>query len=189
MRGVRRRGNGRRHVHAAEPGRQPGQGPQGPDADRRLRDEGLPALRLPPRRGAPDRERPRGDGRAELGARPWLRVGDRVRGRPDRPHRAADHRDLQAHEQPQRRRARLCGDAAPAARRLFDQPKGWMQISIVAEDRGDVGPLKKRVEHVLGSGARVQTPGEVSDQISTSSPGSTSFSTSSRAWRCSSAAS
>ena len=54
----------------------------------------------------------------------------------------------------------------PAARRLFDQPKGWMQISIVADDRGDVGPLKKRVEHVVGSGARVQTPGEVSDQIS-----------------------
>ena len=54
----------------------------------------------------------------------------------------------------------------PAARRLFDQPKGWMQISIVADDRGDVGPLKKRVEHVRGSGARVQTPGEVSDQIS-----------------------
>ena len=54
----------------------------------------------------------------------------------------------------------------PAARRLFDQPKGWMQISIVADDRGDVGPLKKKVEHVLGSGARVQTPGEVSDQIS-----------------------
>ena len=39
VQGVRRCGrNGRRHVHAAEPGRQPGQGPQGPDADRRLRD-------------------------------------------------------------------------------------------------------------------------------------------------------
>src|ERR687897_1377443 len=53
-----------------------------------------------------------------------------------------------------------------AARRLFDQPKGWMQISIVAEDRGDVSPLKKRVERVVGSGTNVQTPGEVSDQIS-----------------------
>jgi len=54
----------------------------------------------------------------------------------------------------------------PAARQLFDQPKGWMQISIVADDRGDVGPLKRRVAHIVGSGARVQTPGEVSDQIS-----------------------
>jgi putative ABC transport system permease protein len=53
-----------------------------------------------------------------------------------------------------------------AARRLFDQPKGWMQISIVADDRGDVSPLKKRVERVVGSGTNVQTPGEVSDQIS-----------------------
>src|SRR5215208_817069 len=54
----------------------------------------------------------------------------------------------------------------PAARRLFDQPKGWMQISIVADDRGDVGPLKNRVEHVVGPGVNVQTPGEVSEQIS-----------------------
>src|SRR5215217_66946 len=54
----------------------------------------------------------------------------------------------------------------PAARRLFDQPKGWMQISIVADDRGDVRPLKNRVEHVVGPGVNVQTPGEVSDQIS-----------------------
>jgi len=54
----------------------------------------------------------------------------------------------------------------PAARRLFDQPKGWMQISVVAEDRGDVAPLKKRIEQTIGSGARVQTPGEVSEQIS-----------------------
>ena len=52
-----------------------------------------------------------------------------------------------------------------AARRAFDQPTGWMQISIVATDRGDVGPLKKRVEHAVGSGANVQTPGEVSDQV------------------------
>src|SRR5918994_2691638 len=30
-----------------------------------------------------------------------------------------------------------------AARTAFDQPKGWMQISIVARDRGNVAPLKK----------------------------------------------
>ena len=40
-----------------------------------------------------------------------------------------------------------------------------MQISIAALDRGDVDALKKRVERVLGDGANVQTPGEVSDQI------------------------
>ena len=71
------------------------------------------SLRLPPRPGAANRHRPRGDGRAELGARAWLRRRrPRPRGRSDRPHGAADHRDFQAHEQPQRRRARLCGDAA-----------------------------------------------------------------------------
>jgi putative ABC transport system permease protein len=52
-----------------------------------------------------------------------------------------------------------------AARRVFDQPTGWMQISIAASDRGEVEPLKRRVERVVGSGANVQTPGEVSDQI------------------------
>jgi putative ABC transport system permease protein len=54
----------------------------------------------------------------------------------------------------------------PAARRIFDQPRGWMQISIAAKDRGEVGALKRRVEHVVGNGANVQTPGEISDQVS-----------------------
>jgi putative ABC transport system permease protein len=53
-----------------------------------------------------------------------------------------------------------------AARRAFDQPRGWMQISIAATDRGEVGALKRRVEQVVGSGANVQTPGEVSEQVS-----------------------
>ena len=53
-----------------------------------------------------------------------------------------------------------------AARRVFDQPRGWMQISVAASDRGEVGPLKSRVEQVVGSGVNVQTPGEVSDQVS-----------------------
>jgi putative ABC transport system permease protein len=52
------------------------------------------------------------------------------------------------------------------ARRIFDQPNGWMQISLTALDRGEIEPLKKRIERVLGNGATVQTPGEVSDQIS-----------------------
>jgi putative ABC transport system permease protein len=54
----------------------------------------------------------------------------------------------------------------PAARRVFDQQSGWMQISIAASDRGAVEGLKRRVEHVAGSGANVQTPGEFSDQVS-----------------------
>jgi putative ABC transport system permease protein len=54
----------------------------------------------------------------------------------------------------------------PAARRVFGQPRGWMQISIAAMDRGEVGALKQRVERVVGNGANVQTPGEVSDQVS-----------------------
>ena len=41
-----------------------------------------------------------------------------------------------------------------------------MQISIAAMDRGEVEPLKRRVERVVGTGANVQTPGEVSDQVS-----------------------
>jgi putative ABC transport system permease protein len=40
-----------------------------------------------------------------------------------------------------------------------------MQISIAAVDRGDVQTLKRRIEHVVGVGANVRTPGEVSDQI------------------------
>ena len=44
------------------------------------------------------------------------------------------------------------------ARRVFDQPSGWMQISIAAVDRGNVTALKKRVERVAGAGANVQTP-------------------------------
>jgi putative ABC transport system permease protein len=52
-----------------------------------------------------------------------------------------------------------------AARKLFDQPSGWMQISIAAVDRGDAQALKMRVERVVGAGANVQTPGEFSDQI------------------------
>ena len=51
------------------------------------------------------------------------------------------------------------------ARRVFDQPEGWMQISLVAVDRDEVGALKARVKEVVGGGARVQTPGEMSDDI------------------------
>ncbi|HEX6652096.1 MAG TPA: FtsX-like permease family protein [Thermoleophilaceae bacterium] len=52
-----------------------------------------------------------------------------------------------------------------AARQVFDQPGGWMQISIAAVDRGNVQSLKRRVARVAGAGADVQTPGEFSDQI------------------------
>jgi putative ABC transport system permease protein len=52
-----------------------------------------------------------------------------------------------------------------AAREVFDQPSGWMQMSIAAVDRGEAQALKRRVERVAGAGANVQTPGEVSDEI------------------------
>jgi putative ABC transport system permease protein len=53
-----------------------------------------------------------------------------------------------------------------AARHLFDQRRGWMQISIVAKDRGDVASLKRQVKQVLGPGTRVQTPADFSNEIS-----------------------
>ena len=53
-----------------------------------------------------------------------------------------------------------------AARRVFDQPEGWMQISIAAFDRAEVDALKSRVDRVVGNGADVQTPGEFSEQVS-----------------------
>jgi putative ABC transport system permease protein len=52
-----------------------------------------------------------------------------------------------------------------AARRLFDQPTGWMQISVVTSDRGQVGAVKQRVERIVGAGVDVRTPSEFSDQV------------------------
>ena len=77
-----------------------------------------------------------------------------------------------------------------AARRLFDQPKGWMQISIVADDRGDVGAAQEAGRARRSAPAPASRPrARCRTRSQTSSPGSTSFSTSSRASRCSSAAS
>ena len=50
-------------------------------------------------------------------------------------------------------------------RRLFDVPRGWMQISLTAIDRGEVDALQDRVQDALGSGANVQTPAEISDKV------------------------
>jgi putative ABC transport system permease protein len=52
-----------------------------------------------------------------------------------------------------------------AARPLFDVPRGWMQISVIALDRGQVDVLKERIERELGPGAEVFTPGEIADQV------------------------
>ena len=52
------------------------------------------------------------------------------------------------------------------ARQVFDRADGWMQISIAAVDRGNVEPLQERVEQLVGRGADVQTPAEMSDQLS-----------------------
>ena len=51
------------------------------------------------------------------------------------------------------------------ARVLFDQPKGWMQISVAALDRGEARALKQRVQRELGPGTNVETPGDVSEKI------------------------
>lgn len=44
------------------------------------------------------------------------------------------------------------------ARRIFELPHGWHQISLSAKKGTDVGALQKRLERSLGAGAKVQTP-------------------------------
>ena len=51
------------------------------------------------------------------------------------------------------------------ARRLFDIPHGWMQVSIKALDPGNVAALKRDIKKELGSGADVRTPAEISDEV------------------------
>jgi putative ABC transport system permease protein len=50
-------------------------------------------------------------------------------------------------------------------RRLFDQPTGWMQISVAAAKGEDVSALQSRINRELGAGVDAQTPGEVSEDI------------------------
>ena len=53
-----------------------------------------------------------------------------------------------------------------AARRVFDQPKGWMQISIAAMDRGEVGPAQEARRAGRGQRARTcRPPASSPDQI------------------------
>jgi putative ABC transport system permease protein len=51
------------------------------------------------------------------------------------------------------------------ARRLFDQPTGYMQLLIRATDRSNVKPLQRRLQRALGPGVTVKTPQGYSDEI------------------------
>jgi putative ABC transport system permease protein len=54
---------------------------------------------------------------------------------------------------------------AGAARRLMSIPSGYMQVSIEATDRGNVGDLQRRLQARLGDGVEVKTPQGVGDDI------------------------
>jgi putative ABC transport system permease protein len=45
-----------------------------------------------------------------------------------------------------------------AARKIMEQPSGWLQASIAAKDRSKVDALQQRVKARLGQGADVRTP-------------------------------
>ena len=141
-----------RHVHAARRATAArSKGTEGQMLVAGYETRGLPALRLPRRRGPQDPLRRGGHGRAQLGARPRLRRRrPRAGGRPDRADRAADRRDLQAHEQPERRRPRLRRHAARRRAPRLRPAQGLDADLDRGLDRGDVGPLKQRVERVLG---------------------------------------
>jgi putative ABC transport system permease protein len=53
-----------------------------------------------------------------------------------------------------------------AVRRLADIKRGFFQLSVVLDDKGDVGAAQKRVAAVLGPGAEVNTPAGYSDKVS-----------------------
>ena len=67
------------------------------------------------------------------------------------------------------------------ARRFFDQPKGWMQISIVAEDRGEVARSRSGSSTWSAPAPASRPLARCRTRSQTSLPGSTSSSTSSRA--------
>ena len=153
-----------------ERGRQPGQGPQGPDAGRRLRARRATSPTTSAGRGAPDRA-PAARSMVEQN---WARergfdVGDRVPRRRRRP---------AARELPIVGIFKLTSSLnvggygyaamplAGARGELFDQPSGWMQISVVADDRGH----GRRAQAARRARARprratCRRPGEVSDEI------------------------
>jgi putative ABC transport system permease protein len=61
--------------------------------------------------------------------------------------------------------AGLAGIPLAEARRLFDQPDGWMSISVRVRDREQVEAVQARLRRELGTRADVQTPSQVSDDV------------------------
>ncbi len=61
--------------------------------------------------------------------------------------------------------AGLAGVPLTEARGLFDQPDGWMTISVHVRDRDRVEEVQARLRRELGAGADVQTPSQVSDDV------------------------
>ena len=61
--------------------------------------------------------------------------------------------------------AGLAGVPLTEARSLFDQPDGWMTISVHVRDRERVDEVQAELRRELGAGADVQTPSQVSDDV------------------------
>ena len=61
--------------------------------------------------------------------------------------------------------AGLAGVPLTEARSLFDQPDGWMTISVHVRDRDRVEEVQAQLRRELGAGADVQTPSQVSDDV------------------------
>ena len=165
-------------------------------ADRRLRDERAtsPTTSASSRDAGGSRRASRSMVEQNWAQRPRLR---RRRPRPASPAptgrtRAADRRHLQAHEQ----RSTSAGSGtrrcrSRRARQLFDQPRGLdADLDRRADDRGDVAALKRQRQARARQRRRRADAGRVLGRRSpSSSQASTWSSTSSRASRCSSAAS
>jgi putative ABC transport system permease protein len=62
----------------------------------------------------------------------------------------------------------LAGMPIAGARTLMSIPSGWQQITVEANDRGDIAALQRRLTATLGPGARVQTPQGVANDVGSS---------------------
>jgi putative ABC transport system permease protein len=59
----------------------------------------------------------------------------------------------------------LAGIPVAEARRIMHRPSGWDQITVRAEDRGDVTSLRQALQRELGPGAQVKSPQEYGDDV------------------------
>jgi putative ABC transport system permease protein len=60
----------------------------------------------------------------------------------------------------------LAGLPLAYARRVMNQPQGWMDVSITTtdKDKATVASVKRRLQRELGNGVRVQSPGGLEEQ-------------------------